>query len=132
MTDTAMNGSTHHQAQDLGGLAARNKQRIDVLTASPQVLEHPAPSSKPFDQEAHNLLLQSIDQVAADWVSELSHVRHNAEQVEALVLQRATKVKADITALYLLGHAALAEAKRGDEVNAKLADEPDRLAESRV
>jgi hypothetical protein len=131
VTDTAMNGSTR-QAQDLDALAARNKQRIDVLSASPQVLEHPAPSSRPFDQKAHNLLLQSIDQVAADWVSELSHVRHNAEQVEALVLQHATKVKADITALYLLGHAALAEAKRGDEVNAKLADELDRLAESRV
>ena len=48
------------------------------------------------------------------------------------MLERAAKVKADITALYLLGNAALAEAKRGDDVNAKLAHELDKLTEDRA
>jgi len=43
------------------------------------------------------------------------------------VLERAAKVRTDITALYLLGAAAQAEAKRGDEVNARLTDELDKL-----
>ena len=45
------------------------------------------------------------------------------------MLERAAKVKADITALYLLGSAALAEAKRGDDVNVRLVSELDKLAE---
>jgi hypothetical protein len=107
----------------------RNKRRIDGMTESTPALELPPASARPFDQKAHDLMLQSIDQVAADWISELAHVRQNSEQVEQLVLQRAAKVKADITALYLLGNAAMAEARRGDNVNAKLADELDKLAE---
>ena len=64
-------------------------------------------------------MIKGIDQVATEWVGELEHVRNNSKKVEQLVLERAAKVKADITALYLLGSAALAEAKRGDEVNAQ-------------
>ena len=128
MTDATMNGST----LDLDELAALAKQRIVALTESPRARESLAPSTAPFDQQAHDLLLHSIDQVAADWVSELEHVRLNSKQVEQLVLERAANVKSDITALYLLGTAALAEAKRGDEVNAKLAGELDKLAEARV
>jgi hypothetical protein len=90
------------------------------------------PSARPFDQKAHDLLLQSIDQVADDWVTELTHVRRNSEEIEKLVLQRASKVKVDITALYLLGNAALAEARRGEEVNSKLAGELDKLIEQRA
>ena len=62
-------------------------------------------------------MIKGIDQVATEWVGELEHVRDNSKKVEQLVLERAAKVKADITALYLLGSAALAEAKRGDDVN---------------
>jgi hypothetical protein len=130
MTDTTMNGQTLDldELAELAKLIALNKQRITALT----VEEHPAPSASPFDQQAHELMLKGIDQVAADWVRELEHVRDNSKQVEQLVMERAAKVKADITALYLLGSAALAEARRGDDVNAKLANELDKLAEDRV
>jgi hypothetical protein len=134
MTDTNLNGTPAHAALDLDELAelakltALNKQRINSLT----VEEHPAPSVSPFDQQAHELMLKGIDQVVSDWVRELEHVRHNSKQVEQLVMERAAKVKADITMLYILGKAALSEAKRGDDVNAKLADELDKLTEDRV
>jgi hypothetical protein len=130
MTDTTTNGQTLDldELAELAKLTALNKQRINALTVD----EHPAPSASPFDQQAHELMLKGIDQVAADWVRELEHVRDNSKQVEQLVMERAAKVKADITALYLLGSAALAEAKRGDDVNAKLANELDKLAEARV
>lgn len=130
MTDTTMNGQALDldELAELAKLTALNKQRTTALTVD----EHPAPSASPFDQQAHELMLKGIDQVAADWVCELEHVRHNSKQVEQLVMERAAKVKADITVLYLLGSAALAEAKRGDDVNAKLASELDKLAEARV
>ena len=98
------------------------------------LVQEPVPSlgGKPFDQKAHDLLLKSIDQVTTDWITELEHVRENSKKVEQLVMERAAKVKADITALYLLGSAALAEAKRGDDVNERLASELDKLAEERA
>jgi hypothetical protein len=115
---------------ELEELAARDIRReANRLPPPSPVNERPPPSAIPFDQQAHDLLLQSIDQVAADWVGELEHVRKNSEAVEQLVLQRASKVKSDITALYLLGNAALAEAKRGDDVNERLADELEKLSE---
>jgi hypothetical protein len=122
-----INGIPANELKELVELAARDIQRA----ASP-VDERPPPSATPFDQQAHDLLLKSIDQVASDWVGELEHVRKNSQVVEQLVMERAAKVKSDITALYLLGNAALAEAKRGDDVNAKLAGELDKLAEARA
>jgi hypothetical protein len=96
------------------------------------VLEPVASPGKPFDQHAHDLMIKGIDQVATEWVSELEHTRENSKKVEQLVLERAAKVKADITALYLLGSAALAEAQRGDDVNERLASELDKLSEERA
>ena len=87
------------------------------------------PSATPFDQQAHDLMIKGVDQVATDWVEELARVRDNSSKVEQLVLERAAKVKNDITALYLLGSAVLAEAKRGDDVNARLASELEKLGE---
>lgn len=90
----------------------------------PAILAQPA-----FDQRAHDLMLQSIDKIAADWVRELQHVRDNCNDLEQLVLKRVAKVKADVTQLYLLGSAAVTEGKRTDELNHKIADELDKLAE---
>jgi hypothetical protein len=124
-----MNGASYHQPDALEQ-AARDIQRLVAqMPASAPVQEVSPPSANPFDQESHDLLLKSIDQVASDWVAELAHVRQNSEQIEQLVLQRTAKVKGDITALYLLGNAALSEAKRGDDVNAKLARELEKLTE---
>jgi hypothetical protein len=124
MTD--MNGQQSYPevAAELLELAARNAREPAI-----QVHEPTPPSLEPFDQQAHDLLLKSIDQVATDWINQLEHVRQNSKAVEQLVLERAAKVRADITALYLLGAAAQAEAKRGNEVNARLTDELDKLME---
>ncbi len=133
MTET--NGVSHQAINDLDELeqmAVRDIQRIAAREhPSIQVQELLPPSALPFDQKAHDLMIRGIDQVATDWVGELEHARENSKKVEQLVLERAAKVKADITALYLLGSAALAEAKRGDGVNERLSAELDRLAEDR-
>jgi hypothetical protein len=126
---TEVNGSA---AVDLDDVTRDELARLAKEASSTQVWEPLQPSEQPFDQKAHDLLIRSIDQVATDWVGELEHVRDNSKKVEQLVMERAAKVKADITALYLLGSAALAEAKRGDEVNQRLGNELDRLAEDRT
>lgn len=94
-----------------------------------KVHERLPPSATPFDQQAHDLMIKGVDQIATDWVEELARVRENSEKVEQLVMERAAKVKNDITALYLLGSAVLAEAKRGDDVNVRLVSELDKLGE---
>jgi hypothetical protein len=128
MTDTPMNGEPVHLEEELSQLALREAARIGNRTQI--VRESETPSTAPFTQQEHDLLLKSIDQVAGNWVNELKHVRNNSEQVEQLVLERAAKVKADLTMLFLLGNAVRAEAQRGDEVNAKLAGELDKLSET--
>jgi hypothetical protein len=128
---TEMNGNDKHPL-DLDAAAEQVRREMQQLTArepSIRVQESLTPSATPFDQKAHDLMIKGVDQVANDWVNELAHVRENSKKVEQLVLERAAKVKADITALYLLGNAALAEAKRGDDVNERLAGELDKLAE---
>ncbi|KYK50095.1 hypothetical protein A1D31_22555 [Bradyrhizobium liaoningense] len=124
MTDINGQQSYPEVAAELLELAARNARQPSI-----RVRESTQPSLEPFDQEAHDLLLKSIDQVATDWIEQLENVRQNSKAVEQLVLERAAKVRADITALYLLGAAAQAEAKRGNEVNARLTDELDKLME---
>lgn len=128
---TEMNGFQHAVA-DADELARRDLERLAGHQPSIQVQESLTPSALPFDQKAHDLMIKGIDQVATDWVGQLEHTRQNSKQVEQLVLERAAKVKADITALYLLGSAAQAEAKRGDEINQRLASELDRLSEYRA
>jgi hypothetical protein len=83
----------------------------------------------PFAQRDHNLLLESVDRVAGDWVEQLRHSRGNSQALEEMVLQRVTKLKADLTQLFVLGGAVLSENKRSDEVNEKLADELNKLCE---
>jgi hypothetical protein len=129
MTDTQLNGERFPQIQELDELAAARVQAAAEQQYGTPIREDLKPSPTPFGQQQHDLLLRSVDQVASDWVSELDHVRHNSEQVEQLVLERAAKVKTDLTMLFLLGQAVLSEAKRGDEVNAKLVGELDKLKE---
>ena len=123
MTDL-MNGYCH--PTDLEQVIADIKQLAASSHTAPS-LRVQKPSQTPFEQQAHDLLLRSIDQVATDWVQQLTHVRENSERVEQLVLQRVSAVKAQITALYVLGNAAMSEARRGDDVNEKLATELDKL-----
>jgi hypothetical protein len=130
---TENNGVRHPVDLDEVETAARNElTRLGTEAPSIQVQESLSPSSQPFNQQAHDLMIKGIDQVANDWVAELEHARQNSKRVEQLVIERAAKVKSDITALYLLGSAALAEAKRGDDVNDRLTIELDKLAEYRA
>lgn len=124
---TEINGFPHptdldETVRDIQRLAAQQGESMKLHERMP-------PSAKPFDQQAHDLMIKGVDQVATDWVEELARVRDNSQKVEQLVLERAAKVKNDITALYLLGNAVLAEAKRGDGVNERLASELDKLGE---
>jgi hypothetical protein len=120
MNDLRMNGHDDLETaiSEMAQISAR---------AGTAVSELPPPSALPLDQKTHDLLLKSVDQITADWVDQLMAVRKHSQQIEQRVLERAGKVKADLTVLFLLGGAARAEAKRGDEVNAKLADELDKL-----
>ncbi|UPK03148.1 hypothetical protein [Bradyrhizobium sp. 170] len=126
---TEMNGLPYEAGNDMDE-TVRDIQRLAARnTESRQVQETLPPSALPFDQQKHDLMIKGIDQVATDWVSQLERSRENSKAVEQLVMERAAKVKSDITALYLLGSAVLAEAKRGDDVNERLASELDKLAE---
>jgi hypothetical protein len=131
---TELNGVPQHpvDSDEAAEMVRREMEQLVARAPSIQVQESLPPSATPFDQKAHDLMIKGIDQVATDWVGELQHVRENSKKVEQLVLERAAKVKNDITALYLLGNAALAEAKRGDDVNERLSAELDKLAEDRV
>lgn len=124
---TELNGAI--DLDEAAQLIERDMKRIAPREPSIQVQEPTPPSAQPFDQQAHDLMIKGIDQVATDWVGQLQRARDSSKQVEQLVLERAAKVKADITALYLLGSAAQAEANRGDEVSARLANELDKLSE---
>jgi hypothetical protein len=126
---TEMNGAQAVDLDQREEAVQRNLQRIKASEPPTQVQESTPPSAMPFDQKEHDLMIKGIDQVATDWVGQLKRQRENSKEVEQLVLERAAKVKADITALYLLGSAAMAEAKRGDDVNDRLANELDKLSE---
>jgi hypothetical protein len=83
----------------------------------------------PFSQREHDLLLESVDQVASDWVNQLRDDRKSSEELEQTVLQRVAKVKTDLTQLFLLGNAVLNKVKRDTEFKAKVFSEIDKLAE---
>ena len=54
------------------------------------------------------------------------------DAVEALVLERAAKLRTDITGLFALGNAVLQEAQRGEQVNAGLTRELEKMTEERA
>jgi len=124
---TEMNG--FHPPRDLDEIAAEIKQLVAAEQPSPRVQEIEPSSERPFEQQAHSLLQKSVDQVASDWVHQLKLVRENSLSLEQLILQRVTAAKAHITALYVLGNAAMAEARRTSAVNDQLAHELDKLIE---
>jgi hypothetical protein len=83
----------------------------------------------PFSQREHDQLIESVDSVATDWVNQLKHIRKNSETLEQLVLERLSKLKSNLTELFVLGSTVVSEAKRGEEVNSKLTAEINKLAE---
>ena len=124
---TEMNG--FHTPRNLDDIAAEISQLVAAEQPSPRVQEIEPSSERPFEQHAHNLLQKSVDQVASDWVHQLEAARESTLHLEQLVLQRATAVKAHITALYMLGNAVMAETRRVRDVNAQLTRELEKLIE---
>jgi hypothetical protein len=124
---TEMNG--FHHADNLDDIAAEIKQLVAAEQPSPRVQEIEPISETPFEQQSHSLLQKSVDQIASDWIHQLKLARENSLSLEQLVLQRVTATKAHITALYMLGNAAMAEARRASAVNEQLARELDKLVD---
>jgi len=124
---TEMNG--FHPPRDLDDIAAEIKQLVAAEQPSPRVQEIEPISETPFEQQSHSLLQKSVDQIASDWIHQLKLARENSLSLEQLVLQRVTATKAHITALYMLGNAAMAEARRASAVNEQLARELDKLVD---
>jgi hypothetical protein len=91
-----------------------------------------AAADEPFGKQEHDLLLKSIEHIANDWLAQLEHVRRNSYAVEALVLERAAKLRSDITGLFALGNAVMQEAQRGEQVNAGLTRELEKMSEERA
>ena len=94
------------------------------------VVERVLDKGAPFEQQTHSLMLESIDRITQQWVSELVHFRDNSAAMEQMVIAQAAKVKDEITKLHLLGVQAMKEAQRGHDVLAKLAEELNTVTET--
>ena len=133
MDERTYNG-TEHDVTDEQELAMRDLERIanrEPNTQSIAVIEKVHPELAPFDQQAHDLMLKSIDRVADAWITELHAVVNNTKVVEQMVVQACARAKHDITRLHLLGGAVMQEARRGEEVCANLEKQIDQIMESR-
>ena len=98
-----------------------------VREPTPVIERVPDNGEKPFEQHAHDLMTESVDRIAQQWVGELSRVRDNTLMIEQMVLAQATRVKSELTRMHLLGVKAMQEAKRGHEVGQHLVDELDQM-----
>ena len=77
--------------------------------------------------EIHQLLKESIDKIAGQWVEQLTVMRSNATLLESQVMTCVAKTKADITQLHDLGVKVAEEAQRGMELCAKLSESVERI-----
>ena len=94
---------------DIQELAQKIQQPVTVL----EKVRDPDSS---FEQKSHTLMLESVDKITNQWVSELNAVRENLKIIEQMVIQQAAKTKDELTKLHLLGVQAMREAQRGHEV----------------
>ena len=72
--------------------------------------------------DIHQLLKESVEKIAGQWVSELNVVRANTMALEEQVLACLAKTKDDIARMHSLGVQVAEEAKRGRELCAKLSE----------
>ena len=77
--------------------------------------------------DIHQLLKESIDKIAGQWVEQLTVMRSNATLLEQQVMTCVAKTKADITQLHDLGVKVAEEAQRGVELCAKLSESVERI-----
>ena len=86
--------------------------------------------SAPSPERVHDLLNNSIEQIAQGWVDQLTALRQNTERLESLLLSHVASAKANITKLHELGEQVAAEAERGRQVCEQLAIGIDQLTQS--
>jgi N-dimethylarginine dimethylaminohydrolase len=68
----------------------------------------------------HQLLKESVEKIATQWVEQLNVVRANTVALEEQVLACLAKTKSDIQQMHELGVKVTEEAKRGREICAQL------------
>jgi hypothetical protein len=107
---------------------------LQAMTAkSATVVERvPNDGTVPFEQKAHDLMIESVDRITTQWVDELVTVRDNTKTIEQMVIEQAAKVKDELTRLHLLGARAMGEARRGHEVLSRLGEELDAMMATRA
>jgi hypothetical protein len=127
MDDQLSNG---HDLSEEEENAARDIRRIQAREPVPVI--EATPPAPPFQQQAHTLMLESVDRLAEQWITELSAVRNNTMVVEQMVLQTCAKTKDELTRLHLLGHQVMSEARRGEEVCSHLEEQLERLMQERA
>jgi len=107
---------------------------IDELASQIPDREHARPliervrdTGSPFEQKSHTLMLESVDKITQQWISELVNIREANQAVEQMVIQQAAVLKDQITKLHLLGMQAMKEAQRGLEFHTQLGNQLDEL-----
>lgn len=81
-------------------------------------------------ERMHELLNASIEKIATGWIDQLVALRKNTEQLEGLLIAHVSATKANISRLHELGEQVAAEAERGRQVCAQLAEGIEQLTQS--
>ena len=84
----------------------------------------------PVVAQVHNLLNDSVEQIAQGWIGQLTVLRENTVKLENQLLACVAQTKDNIRKLHELGEQVAAEAARGLEVCEKLSEGVERIAES--
>lgn len=101
---------------------------MNIETTKKAIIESLHPDIKPYEDQVHTLLLDSVGKIADQWIEQLKLLRANADALEAQIVAYVGKTKADISALHDLGTQVAAEARRGQDVCQKLRESVERLA----
>ena len=91
------------------------------------LIEAVKPDIAPVSDHVHDLLNQSIEQIAQDMVGELEALRRNATDLETRLLAAAAGAKASINKLRELHTQIADEARRGQEVCRKVSDSIEKI-----
>jgi gamma-glutamylcysteine synthetase len=110
--------------------AVRDIQRIQAR--EPVTVVEAVPETPPFEQEAHNLMLLSVDQLSQHWRNELQRASANATVMQEAVMQTCDRIKGELTRLHLLGALVRQEVKRGEDVCSHVDQQLEQMLEQRV
>jgi hypothetical protein len=92
------------------------------------LIEAVQPDIVPFEAQVHDLLNDSVEKIAQNWISELEALRKNASDLESQVLAAVADTKNSIAKLHSLGDLVKTEARRGQEVCRQLSDSIEKMA----